>query len=101
MPNGEPKAFGNIFNVTNKRNERGPDATGSFTVSEEMIQAMIKAPRDDQGRVTLRYAAWHKTGPKAGRYLSGNLQVDQPQEGYGGGSSKPANQKDQDEDVPF
>lgn len=81
MSNGEPKAFGNVFSVTNKANDRMPDARGNFHVSEEMIQAIIKAPRDEQGRVTLDFAAWHKTGPKAGRYLSGNLQVHREYEG--------------------
>ncbi len=99
MSNGGPKAFGNIFNVTNKTNDRMPDARGNFHVTEEMIQAMINAPRDEQGRVTLDFSAWHKTGPKAGRYLSGNLQIGQPQEGYGAG--KPPAKNNQDNDVPF
>ena len=60
MSNGSPKAFGNIFNVTNKTNDRMPDARGSFSVTEEMLQAMNSAERDDQGRVTLDFAAWHK-----------------------------------------
>ena len=98
MPN--EKAYGNVFHARDKQKDSHPDAKGSFTMSEAMVEAIRNAPRDSQGRVTLEFAAWNKTGPKAGQYLSANLQVGKPQESWSNNTSPPPPKKDT-EDFPF
>ncbi len=100
------KAFGRIFTQTRKSTPNMPDATGQFGFPADLIEAMTKAPKDEYGNVVMEFAAWNKTGPKAGVYLSGNMQLKRQQAGAGsgysgGGRTQEQSDQDMDEDLPF
>lgn len=71
------KAFGNVFTSKKKARASLPDARGTFAIEDvdQFISDLKKAPRDERNRVNMEFAAWKKSGPKAGEYLSGNLSI--------------------------
>ena len=101
----DDKAFGNIFRARNKANERQPDSRGDFRFTVLFIEAMLRAPKDAEGYVTLEFAAWDKQGPKAGTYLSGDLTIKRDRSaspGYSGGGRTPEQTKEDDANIiPF
>jgi len=93
----DPKCYGSIFYDRAKKKKQYPDARGDFTINREMFDA-IAARFVDDDEVKINFAGWTREGPKAGKYLSGQLEL--PRE-----ASSSTNNNDpveiDDDDLPF
>jgi len=98
------KAYGNVFKNRSKQKDSHPDYRGDVKLSSVFIEEIKNLPMNAEGYVVLEFSGWIKQGPKAGSYISCNLQAPRAQaEPRQGNAQRPASQPayDLEDDVPF